>query len=125
VLLFVAILIVFVSRESVFGIAVTETSKLPDISFYVLGAMIGAAGGAVQSASRSMMVRQANPTRMNEAFGLYALAGKSTSFVAPLLIGFTTYITGSQQLGVTPLIALFLIGLILILWVDPDPNRDG
>ena len=64
-----------------------------------------------------MMVRQANPARMVEAFGLYALAGKSTSFVAPLLIGTVTYVTGSQQLGVTPLIALFLIGLILIVWV--------
>lgn len=125
VLTFVAISIVFVSRDSVFGIAVAETSKWPDITFYILGGMIGAAGGAVQSASRTMMVRQANPVRMNEAFGLYALAGKSTSFIAPLLIGTVTYITGSQQLGVSPLIALFLIGLFLIIWVDPDPNKEG
>lgn len=125
VLTFVAVAIVFVSRDAVFGIPVAETSKLPDITFYILGGLIGAAGGAVQSASRSMMVRQANPARMNEAFGLYALAGKSTSFIAPLLIGFVTYVTGSQQLGVSPLIALFLIGLILIIWVDPDPQKEG
>lgn len=123
ILTIVAVAIVFVSREAVFGIAVGADSKLPDITFYVLGAFIGAAGGAVQSASRSMMVRQANPERMTEAFGLYALAGKSTSFVAPLLIGTVTYLTGSQQLGVSPLIALFLIGLILIIRVDPDPKR--
>jgi len=121
----VAISIVFVSREGVFGIPVGPESKAPDYLFYLFGVLIGAAGGTVQAASRTMMVRQANPHRMTEAFGLYALAGKSTSFIAPLLIGTVTYITGSQQLGVTPLIALFLIGLVLIVWVDPDPKRDG
>jgi MFS transporter, UMF1 family len=118
----VAIAIVFISRESVFGIAVSPDSSLPDQAFYVLGALIGAGGGALQSASRTMMVRQANPKRMTEAFGLYALAGKATSFMAPLSIGFATYITGSQQLGVSPLILLFLIGLIMLIWVKPDPN---
>jgi len=116
---------VLVSRDSVFGIAVTEDSNLPDIAFYGLGAMIGAIGGMLQSASRTMMVRQANPERMTEAFGLYALAGKSTSFVAPILIGSVTAITGSQQLGVTPLVVLFLLGLILLKWVTPDGAQKG
>lgn len=123
VLLAVAVSIVFVSRTSVFGIPVEATSRLPDIAFYVLGALIGAAGGALQSASRTMMVRQAHPERMTEAFGLYALAGKATSFMAPLLIGVFTHYSNSQQIGITPLIALFLIGLILLLWVKPDGER--
>ena len=123
VLTLVAVSIVFVSRQSVFGIPVDATSKLPDVSFYILGALIGAAGGALQSASRTMMVRQSNPDRMTEAFGLYGLAGKATSFLAPLLIATVTTMTGSQQLGVSPLIVLFLIGLILLVWVKPDPNR--
>ena len=118
----VAIGIVFTSRESVFGIAVAEGSNIPDLTFYVLGALIGAGGGMLQSSSRHMLVRQADPAKMTESFGLYALAGKATSFVAPLLIGVTTQITGSQQLGVSPLIALFLIGLVLLLFVHPDPQ---
>jgi len=84
--------------------------------------LIGAGGGMLQSSSRHMLVRQADPAKMTESFGLYALAGKATSFVAPLLIGVTTQITGSQQLGVSPLIALFLIGLVLLLFVYPDPQ---
>ena len=120
---FVAISIVFVSRTSVYGIPVAADSFLPDIVFFVFGAIIGAAGGVIQAASRTMMVRQANPARMTEAFGLYALAGKATSFLAPLLIGITTYATGSQQLGVSPVIGLFLIGLVLLLWVDPNGKR--
>ena len=86
------------------------------------GGAVGAAGGALQTASRTMMVHQANPARIAEAFGLYALAGKATSFIAPLSIGAMTYVTGSQQLGVSPLIALFLIGLLLLVWVKPNTD---
>lgn len=119
----VGVAIVLSSRESMFGVPLPEGSALPDIAFYVIGAIIGAAGGVIQSASRTMMVRQANPARMTEAFGLYALAGKATSFLAPLLIGVTTYATGSQQLGVSPVIGLFLLGLVLLLWVNPNGKR--
>ncbi|MEO0752719.1 MAG: MFS transporter [Pseudomonadota bacterium] len=116
----VAICVVFVGRDSVFGIPVDPTSRLPDITFYVLGAIIGAAGGVIQAASRSMMVRQAQGGRMAEAFGLYALAGKATSFIAPLSVGVVTSLSGSQQVGVTPLIVLFLIGLVLLHWVKTE-----
>lgn len=120
VLTLVAFAIIFISRQSVFAIPVAPDSSLPDMLFYGVGAVIGAAGGALQSASRTMMVRQADPARMTEAFGLYALAGKATSFIAPLSIGAVTWATDSQQLGVTPLILLFLIGLFLLAWVKPN-----
>ena len=124
VLTTVSILIVFVSRDAVLWIDVDKDSALPDQAFYILGAIIGAAGAAVQAASRTMMVRQANPDRMTEAFGLYALAGKATSFIAPLAIGIATAATSSQRLGITPLIGLFLIGLILLIWVNPQGEQD-
>ena len=120
VLSFVAISIVVISRDSVYGIPVAPGSALPDILFYVMGALIGAAGGVIQAASRTMMVRQADPARMTEAFGLYALTGKATSFLAPMLIGAATALTGSQQLGVSPLIVLFLLGLFLLRWVNAE-----
>ncbi len=123
VLTLVTIAITFVSREAVFGVAVDATSRLPDHAFYVLGALIGAAGGAMQSASRTMMVKQADPAKMTEAFGMYALTGKATSFLAPLLIGVTTDITDSQQLGILPLIVLFVIGLVLLIRVKPQGDR--
>ena len=118
-LIFTACLIVGLSPEAVFGMAVEEGSSLPDQLFYLAGLLIGAAGGAVQSASRNMLTRQANPARMTEAFGLYALSGKATTFLAPWLIGMTTDITNNQRLGVTPLIVLFGIGLIMLIWVNP------
>lgn len=123
VLTFVAIAITLVSRETLFGIVVAEGSRLPDITFLMLGAIIGAAGGVIQSASRTMMVRQARPGHMAEGFGLFALAGKATSFIAPASVAVATQLTGSQQLGVTPLIALFLLGLFLLFYVKSDGDR--
>ena len=115
--------VIYISPTSVFGMSVAEGSALPSIAFYAMGAGIGAAGGVLQSASRTMLVRQADPTRITESFGLYALAGKATSFVAPLTIGLTTDITGSQQAGIAPVVVLLLIGLVLLWWVDPEGNR--
>lgn len=123
ILTMIAIAVVFISRSHVMGVPVAADSRLPDILFYVLGAGIGAAGGALQSASRTMMVRQAQPERMTEAFGLYALAGKATSFIAPLSIGVVTQLSNSQSLGVLPLVVLFLSGLVLLGWVNPEGER--
>ncbi|PRY21210.1 UMF1 family MFS transporter [Aliiruegeria haliotis] len=115
--------VIFVSRSSVLGIPVQPDSSLPDLTFYVMGAAIGAAGGALQSASRTMMCRQSDPERTTQAFGLYALAGKATSFLAPLSIGLVTDLTNSQQAGIAPLILLFLLGIVLLNWVKPERER--
>ena len=95
----VTLAVVFVSRGSVLGFPVAPRSSLPDVAFYAVGGVIGAAGGVLQSASRTMLVRQADPARMTETFGLYALSGKATAFVAPLSVAATTALTGSQPLG--------------------------
>jgi UMF1 family MFS transporter len=92
-------------------------SGLPDLMFYACGGLIGAGGGSIQAASRTLLVDQADPERMTEAFGLYALSGKATSFIAPLSVAFVTVAFGSQQIGVIPIIILFLLGLFLLPFV--------
>ena len=120
VLIGVCGVVVGMSRESLWGIALVEGSAVPDITFYICGALIGGAGGVLQSASRSMMCRHATAGRPTEAFGLYALSGKATAFLGPALIGVTTWATESARLGMIPLIGLFVLGLILITWVRPE-----
>lgn len=136
-LILVCTVIVFMTREQVFGIAlrndiptpgplaalIGETLGTADIIFYICGAVIGGAGGALFAASRSMMVRHTNPEKPNEAFGLFALSGKATAFLAPMLIGIVSYVTENPRLGIAPLIVLFLIGLLLLLWVKRDGDR--
>lgn len=111
------------SRESFFGMPFAEGSGTPDVIFYILGALIGGLGGVLQAASRTMMVRHADPEHATEAFGLYALSGKATAFLAPMLIGIATWATGSAQLGVAPVALLFLVGLYCLRWVNPRGER--
>lgn len=123
-LLIVSITIVGMSREQLFFMPLEAGSGLPDIIFYICGAVIGGAGGAVYSASRSMMVRHTHPERPAEAFGLFALSGKATAFAAPAGITLFTYLTGNTQLGFLPVIFLFVLGLVLLWWVKPEGDRD-
>ena len=117
VLILVCLVIVGMTRESLWGLALDPASSLPDSIFFVCGALIGAAGGTLQAASRTMMARHTTPDRATEAFGLFALSGKVASFMSPALIALATMATGSQRLGIAPLIGLFLIGLILLSFV--------
>jgi UMF1 family MFS transporter len=40
-----------------------------------------------------------------------------------MMIGITTYATGSNQLGFIPVIVLFLIGLLMLRWVNSEGDR--
>ncbi|MBM7067113.1 MFS transporter [Actibacterium sp. 188UL27-1] len=117
------IVLVATTPDSLFGIPLAAGTSLPNIVFYIVGISNGAAGGVLQSASRTMMVRHAHPDRPTEAFGLYALSGKATAFLGPALIGSATYLTGSVRLGIAPVIFLFLLGLVLLIWVRPQGIR--
>ncbi|MEM9318046.1 MAG: MFS transporter [Pseudomonadota bacterium] len=117
-LLAVATFIPGITPEAIWGISVP--SAAPNIAFFICGALIGAAGGVVQSSSRTLMVRHCEPDRPTEAFGLYALSGKATAFLGPFLIFVATLAFGDARFGVVPLIGLFALGLILLIWVNPQ-----
>lgn len=130
ILVLVSFMIVSTGRETVLFMPIDRGEGMftpPDIVFYVCGAFIGAAGGALQAASRTLLVDQAEPGKMTEAFGLYALSGKATSFLAPALIAiFTGAIAGgllgladenAQRFGISPIVLLFIIGLALLPFV--------
>lgn len=118
-LILVAVLVLGTSRQSFFGFPLADGSGLPDRLFYFCGVVIGAAGGVLQAASRTLLIHQANEDRMTEAFGLYALAGRATSFLAPISIAIMTDVTQNQRLGFLPIIVLFFIGLTFMFWVKP------
>ena len=90
----------------------------------VAGGLLGAAGGALQAASRTLLVHQAEGRVASaQAFGLYALSGRATAFIGPALIAVVTAASGSQRLGVSPVILLFLVGLGLLYWVKTDNEQ--
>ncbi|RJL05546.1 MFS transporter [Paracoccus siganidrum] len=121
----VCTVVVGMDRDAIFGIPVPDqpllaTLYLPDLVFFGCGILIGGAGGALQAASRTMMVRHTTEERATEGFGLYALSGKATAFLAPFTIALVTDLTGSQRIGISPLIVMFLLALVLLIWVKAE-----
>lgn len=105
-------------------VPVAAGSKAPDVTFFAAGALLGAAAGALQAASRTLLVHQAEGRiESAQAFGLFALSGRATAFLGPAMIAAVTATTGSQRLGISPILLLFVIGLGLLTWVktgEPD-----
>ncbi|MHC4224326.1 MAG: MFS transporter [Planctomycetota bacterium] len=86
--------------------------------FWTAGVIIGIFAGPNQSASRSLMGRFVPPDKENEFFGFFAFSGKATAFVGPLLFGILTERFGSQRAGVAFVVMLFIVGGLLLAWVD-------
>ena len=83
-------------------------------AYLVLGFLIGMAAGPLQAASRTLLIRLAPKDRITQYFGLFALSGKVTSFMAPLAVSVVTGLMASQKAGMAVLIVFFLAGLALL-----------
>ncbi|MEL4071280.1 MFS transporter [Ochrobactrum sp. GPK 3] len=82
-------------------------------AYLIYGLMIGAAFGPVQASSRSWFARSIQPEESGRYFGIYALAGRATSFLAPFLVATVTAISGSAAIGMAVLVIFFAAGLYL------------
>ncbi len=83
-------------------------------AYMALGFLIGMAAGPLQAASRTLLIRLAPPDRITQHFGLFALSGKVTSFMAPLVVSIVTAVTMSQKAGMAVLVVFFAAGLLLL-----------
>jgi UMF1 family MFS transporter len=122
VLLLIAVLgILLIDRETILFMKVTPPqpggalfAAPAEQAYLILGSLIGIAGGPLQAASRTLLIHMAPQDRIAQFFGLFALTGKVTSFIGPMLIGAVTAITASQKAGMAVLIAFFVGGLMLL-----------
>ncbi len=84
-------------------------------AYILYGTLIGIAFGPVQASSRSYLARSVSPSEAGRYFGIYALSGRATSFMATLSFSLLTYWTGSARVGMASLIVFLLVGLIILL----------
>lgn len=89
-------------------------------AYILYGLLIGVAFGPVQASSRSYMARSVTAAESGRYFGIYALAGRATSFAAPFLVATVTALSGSAALGMAVII-LFLAGGMWLLAGTPYP----
>ncbi|MGO4706689.1 MFS transporter [Microvirga sp. 2MCAF38] len=82
----------------------------PEKVFVALGLIIGAVAGPLQASSRSLLARLVPAHEAGRYFGLLALSGKVTSFLAPLAVAIATSLSGTQAAAPGVLIAFFAVG---------------
>ncbi len=81
--------------------------------FLILGLSLGLFVGPAQAASRTYLSQAAPPHIRTELFGLYALSGKATAFMGPLMVGLLSDVFNSQRAGMAIIVVFLLIGLAL------------
>ena len=84
-------------------------------TFIVIG--IATFYGPAQTASRALMVKLSPPDKAAEFFGLYAFAGKSTSWLVPGLMSIILLINNNLQLAMLAIILFNGLGIIGMFFV--------
>ena len=95
------------------GIFATGAEK----AYLLYGILIGLAFGPVQASSRSYLARNITIAEAGRYFGIYALSGRATSFMATLSFSIATYLSGSAHIGMATLIVFLGLGFVLLLRV--------
>ncbi|RCW20353.1 UMF1 family MFS transporter [Ciceribacter lividus] len=101
------------TTPGLFGTAAEKT-------YILFGILIGLAFGPVQASSRSYLARSVPPKEAGRYFGIYALSGRVTSFMATLSFSMLTYWTGSPRVGMASVL-IYLGGGFLVLLTTPYP----
>ncbi|MBB6409411.1 MFS transporter [Mesorhizobium sangaii] len=84
-------------------------------AYILYGLLIGLAFGPVQASSRSYMARSVTAAESGRYFGIYALAGRATSFLAPFLVATITAVSDSARLGMAVIILFLGIGMAILV----------
>jgi UMF1 family MFS transporter len=87
--------------------------------FVAVAVTAGLGLGSIQAASRALMASLIPPGKESEFFGFYALCGKSSAILGPLVFGTVSHLAGNQRAAVAALGVFFVAGLILLQRVKP------
>lgn len=101
------------------GVAVGAYLAQTKLTFVAVAVTAGLGLGSIQAASRALMASLIPRGKESELFGFYALCGKSSSILGPLVFGAVSYLTGTQRAAVAAVGVFFVVGLILLQRVRP------
>jgi len=93
--------------------------------FFFLSSVAGLGLGTVQAASRAFFTQFIPQGRESEYFGTYALVGKSSAVIGPLVFGYVSATFGSQRPAILAVSLFFIAGLVLVSRIQGGgPNID-
>lgn len=90
---------------------------LPSLVFLLIGFNNAIFITAQYASARTALTRLAPPSQTGAFFGVYALSGVATAWLAPALVSFGTRVTESQRGGFASIILLLAVGLIGLMFV--------
>lgn len=105
----------------VFGCAILLVQD--KVIFIALACVLGLFMGPVQAASRTLAARLTPPGMVTQTYGLYALTGKSISFLGPLCFAWVTLAFDSQRMGMATIVLFWLVGFMILLAVKERRNN--
>ena len=93
---------------------------LPEIVYLLVSILFALFITSAYANSRTMLARIAPQAEMTKFFGLYALSGQVTAFVAPLMVAFFTGFFESQRVGFGSILILLLAGVVMMAFVKEE-----
>ncbi|MEE9615107.1 MAG: MFS transporter [Thermodesulfobacteriota bacterium] len=103
------------------GVYMVETKT----GFYIVGLVAGAAMGSNQAASRALLGLFTPHGKNAEFFGFFATVGKFSAVLGPIIYGEVTAATGNQRYAILTIGAFFLVGLLLLQFVDEKKGKEA
>ncbi len=97
--------------------------SLPELAYFITNQIFAVFFVTGLSSSRTLMARLAPPQMATQFFGLFALSGTVTAFLAPLVVGTVTDWFDSQRAGMSSLVVLMAIGFVGLLFVREEQAR--
>jgi len=88
------------------------------LQFWVLGFFIALVMGGSQAISRSLFANMIPTGKEAEFFSFYEVSERGTSWIGPLLFGLVNQMFGSLRPAILSLIFFFVMGLILLPFVN-------
>ena len=93
---------------------------LPEIVYLLVSILFALFITSAYANSRTMLARIAPEGEMTKFFGLYALSGQVTAFVAPIMVAFFTGFFDSQRIGFGSILILLGAGVALMVFVKEE-----
>ncbi len=93
------------------------------LHFYILAFLVGLVQGGTQALSRSLFGTMVPKSQSAEFFGFFSTSAKFAGIVGPLVFGLVSQAAGASRLAILSVIAFFVIGGIVLIFVNEGEGR--
>ena len=114
---------VFIGLAMYTGICIFAYGMTSAREFYILAVLVGLVQGGTQALSRSMFATLIPKHKSGEFFGFFSVFEKFGGILGPLMFALVIRQFQSSQLAILSVIVFFVVGGILLTFVDVDAGQ--